>query len=169
LLTATRRSEAADLRRSELSGNDWLIPAARYKTKSDFLIPLPGDARSLLASIPIVGRGEFVFTLNGETSIGGFSRWKLSFDDASGVRDWTIHDLRRTARSLMSRAGVPTDHAERALGHVLSGVRKTYDRHEYYAEKQRAFEGLAAQISRIVHPQENIVSLSELQAASGAA
>src|SRR5262249_38104308 len=31
---------------------------------------------------------------------------------------WTLHDLRRTARSLMSRAGVPTDNAERCLGRV---------------------------------------------------
>jgi hypothetical protein len=38
-------------------------------------------------------------------------------------------------------------------------VRKTYDRHEYYAEKQRAFEALAAQIDRIIHPQENVVLL----------
>jgi hypothetical protein len=28
---------------------------------------------------------------------------------------WTIHDLRRTARTLMTQAGVSTDHAERAL------------------------------------------------------
>jgi hypothetical protein len=46
---------------------------------------------------------------------------------------------------------------------VLSGIRKTYDRHEYYAEKQRAFEALAAQIEGIVHPQENVVSLRATQ------
>lgn len=66
-----------------------------------------------------------------------------------------MHDLRRTARSLMSRAGVNSDYAERCLGHVIGGVRGTYDRHEYHAEKQLAFEKLAAQIERIVNPQEN--------------
>jgi hypothetical protein len=30
----------------------------------------------------------------------------------------------------MGRAKVPTDHAERALGHVMGGVRETYDRYE---------------------------------------
>jgi len=43
----------------------------------------------------------------------------------------------------MSRAGVPSDHAERCLGHVIGGVRGVYDRHEYHAEKASAFEALA--------------------------
>jgi integrase len=63
-----------------------------------------------------------------------------------------LHDLRRTARSLMSRAGVSPDHAERCLGHVIGGVRETYDRHEYHIEKLQAFEALAAQIERIINP-----------------
>jgi hypothetical protein len=42
---------------------------------------------------------------------------------------WTLHDLRRTARSLMSGACIASDHAERCLGHVIGGVRGTYDRH----------------------------------------
>jgi hypothetical protein len=59
----------------------------------------------------------------------------------------------------MSRAGVPTDHAERCLGHVIGGVRGVYDRHEYHAEKATAFEALAAQIERIVDPKDNVVPM----------
>jgi hypothetical protein len=59
----------------------------------------------------------------------------------------------------MSRAGVPSDHAEHCLGHVIPGVRGTYDRHQYYAEKQRAYEMLAAQIARIIDPQANVVPM----------
>ena len=51
---------------------------------------------------------------------------------------------------MMSRAGVPSDHAERCLAHVIGGVRGVYDRHEYHAEKARAFEMLAGLIERIV-------------------
>jgi len=72
---------------------------------------------------------------------------------------WTTHDLRRTARSFMSRAGVPPDHAERALGHVISGVRGVYDRHAYYHEKKHAFEALAAQIERILNKKSNVMVL----------
>jgi integrase len=71
----------------------------------------------------------------------------------------TLHDLRRTARSLMARAGVDKDHAERCLGHVIDGVRGIYDRHEYYDEKKAAFEALAGQIERILHPAANVVPL----------
>jgi integrase len=70
---------------------------------------------------------------------------------------WTLHDLRRTARSLMSRAGVSADVAERCLGHVISGVRGTYDRHAYFDEKKRAFDTLAALVDRIVNPAANNV------------
>jgi integrase len=73
---------------------------------------------------------------------------------------WTLHDLRRTARSLMSRAGISSDHAERALGHVIDGVRSVYDRHKYLAEKQRAFEALAALVEQILNPAPNVTQLS---------
>ena len=70
---------------------------------------------------------------------------------------WRLHDLRRTARSLMSRAKVPTDHAERALGHVMGGVRETYDRYEYLDEKKAAFEALAGVVELILNPPANNV------------
>jgi len=59
----------------------------------------------------------------------------------------------------MSRAGVSSDHAERALGHVIGGVRETYDRHSYLEEKRRAFEALATQVGRILNPVANVVPL----------
>ena len=71
---------------------------------------------------------------------------------------WVLHDLRRSARSLMSRAGVSADIAERVLGHVISGVRRTYDRFEYLDEKRDALERLAGLIDRILHPDEAVVA-----------
>jgi hypothetical protein len=41
---------------------------------------------------------------------------------------------------------------------VLVGVRGTYDRHSFHEEKKHAFEALAAQIARIVDPQENVLA-----------
>jgi integrase len=158
LLTATRRNEAADMPDTELLGNDWIIPAARYKTKLDHVVPLSRAARDLLASIPRIKGVSYFFT-TGSTPIRGFGKFKTAFDEACGVTDWTLHDLRRTARSLMSRAGVDSDHAERCLGHVIGGVRGTYDRHAYYDEKKHAFEALAGQIDRILNPQDNVIPM----------
>ena len=100
-----------------------------------------------------------MFTSRGRVALSGLSGRKAEFDRLCGVSGWTLHDLRRTARSLMSRAGVNSDHAERCLGHVIGGVRGTYDRHEYYEEKRHAFEALAAQIERILNPIENVVPM----------
>ncbi len=166
LLTSARRSEASEMTWDEISeGGDWLLPAARNKVKVDLVRPLSGAAESVLAKLPRIGRRGLVFTTDGERLLGGFSKFRDGLERTSGVTDWTLHDLRRTARSLMSRAGVPSDHAERCLGHVMPGVRGTYDRHEYLEEKRRAFEALAAQIERIVNPVENVVPLRSAAAA----
>ena len=66
--------------------------------------------------------------------------------------NWTLHDLRRTAKTLMARAGVRPDISERVLGHVIAGVEGTYDRHSYADEKRDALEKLAAMIERILNP-----------------
>ena len=63
---------------------------------------------------------------------------------------WTLHDLRRTAKTLMSRAGVRPDISERVLGHVIAGVEGVYDRYEYLAEKRDALAKLAALVVEIV-------------------
>jgi integrase len=149
LLTAARRNEVAGMTWAELDGGDWTLPAARNKTKVDLVRPLSRAAQAILSALP--KGGQFVWSPNGSgKALASFSHHKDTFDKASGVKGWRIHDIRRTARSLMSRAGVPTDHAERCLGHVIGGVRGVYDRHEYHAEKQQAFEALAALIDRIV-------------------
>jgi integrase len=151
LLTAARRAEAARMVRGELSEAGWTLPASRNKTKVDLVRPLSAPAQSILANLPRVVDCEFVFTA-GSRPFNSFTRAKAAFDASCGVREWTLHDLRRTSRSLMSRAGVNSDHAERCLGHVIGGVRGTYDRHEFYDEKKRAYDALAALIERIANP-----------------
>ena len=152
LLTAARRDEAAKLPWDEVQGGDWVLPAARNKTKVPLVRPLSKAAQTLLADMPHFADCPYVFTTHGKQAIGSHGHFKKLFDDACGVRGWTLHDLRRTARSLMSRAGINGDHAEQCLGHIISGVRGTYDRHEYHAEKAHAFEALAALIDRIANP-----------------
>jgi integrase len=72
-----------------------------------------------------------------------------------------MHDLRRTARSLMSRAGVQSEHAERVLGHAIVGVEGVYDQYDYRREKTDALEKLADLIERILNPKPNVVRLAK--------
>jgi integrase len=160
LLTATRRTEAARMTRAEIKDSDWIIPASRMKAGTAHVVPLSGDARALLAAMPVIGTGQFVFTNDGRRAIADLVKPKRDLDRRSGVTGWRLHDLRRTARSLMSRGGVTPDVAERCLAHAIGGVRGIYDRHAYFAEKQHAFEVLAAEIRRIVEPpSDNVVPL----------
>jgi integrase len=160
LLTCSRRSEAAGLRWEEVdAARGWELPARRNKTKVPLMRPLSQAARDVLAAQPRIAGSEFAFTVDGRHAISGFSKHKKKFDKAVSretkepIPNWTIHDLRRTSRTLLSRCpGVPSDHAERCLGHVIGGIRGTYDWHEYYDEKKHAFDALAQQIAAIVDP-----------------
>ena len=71
--------------------------------------------------------------------------------------DWTLHDLRRTARSLMSRAGIRPDIAERVPGHAIRGVEGVYVRHSYREEKAHALKALAGLIENILAPADSKV------------
>lgn len=159
LLTAARRTEAAAMTWDEIDGTNWLLPARRNKVGVDLCRPLSKAAQELLDARPQIEGCPYVFSY-GRTPLG-FARHKAVFDEASGTAGWVLHDLRRTARSLMSRAGVRSDHAERCLGHVIRGVGGVYDRHQYHAEKKHAFEALASLISSIVDPPagSNVVEL----------
>jgi integrase len=155
LLTAARRNEAAHMRWSEINGADWTLPSSRNKVKSELTRPLSAAAQAALAKVPRIAGSDFVFTGDGRR-LGGMGRRKREIDEASGVRGWVLHDLRRTSRSLMSRAGVPERHAEACLGHTIGGVQGVYDRHSYRQEMLVAYEKLATLIAQIVDPQPNV-------------
>ena len=158
LTTAARRAEAAKMTWDEIENADWVLPAARSKNGVPLVRPLSQAARAAVDAQHKILGCPFVFTAKGKRPLNDYVRPKRKIDAASGVTGWTLHDLRRTARSLMSRAGVNADVAEMCLGHTLAGVRGTYDRHSYHAEKKHAFEALAAQIGRIASPPEDNVT-----------
>jgi integrase len=162
LLTAARRNEAARMSRAEVADDVWTIPVNRMKGKLEHVVPLSALALATLKRCGFEARSpeQAVFTIDGFKPICGFGSLKQAFDKAVPLsKPWTLHDLRRTARSLMSRAGVSADIAERCLAHVIPGIRGVYDRHAYLEEKRKAFEALAGQIDRIVNPRANVVEI----------
>jgi integrase len=170
LLTCQRRDEVSRMAWLEVDGDIWEIPAARYKTGQPNAVPLTKIVREFIG---LKKSGPFVFTSDGRHPFSGFSKAKAQLDaEIARIRKeegrepmpgWRLHDLRRTGRSLMSRAGVSADIAERVLGHVIGGVRGTYDRHSYLAEKRDALERLDALIERILNPTSRVVRLPRAQ------
>ena len=167
LLTAQRRGKCAGLQWNDI-GDDgvWHIRpdetlAAREKgTAGD--LPLSDMALQVVRSQPRLKSNEFVFS--GRVGhFKGFNRSKDRLDElllealrkddpGAELEQWTLHDLRRSARSLMARAKVPPHVAEIALGHVQGGVLGIYDRYTYEAEKKEALDALAGLVERIVKP-----------------
>jgi integrase len=158
LLTAGRRAELAGMRRDEIVDDVWTCPKERSKTKVEIARPLSQLARAALAKVPRISN-DLVFTTTGRTPASDFAREKTKLDKASGVGNFTLHDLRRSSRSLMARAGVAREVAERALGHSVPGIEATYNRHTYERELLDCYEKLATLIQNIVSPDEKIVPL----------
>src|SRR5262249_31475572 len=82
LLTGARRSEAAALPWSELSGNQWTLPPARNKAMArskapvDLVRPLSGAAMAVLAGLPRIEGCPFAFSTDGKRPLSGFSKFK---------------------------------------------------------------------------------------------
>jgi integrase len=154
LLLGQRREEVAGMEWAELDlgAGLWTIPAERYKTQIEHVVPLPASAVELIRSVPRICP-RFVFSTRPGTRFSGFSKSKARLDELSGVTGWRIHDLRRTVRTGLAGLRVDPDIAERVIGHVIGGVRGVYDRHAYADEKRDALDRWARHVAGLVDPQ----------------
>jgi integrase len=159
LLTGARRSEVAGIRRSEIEDIEdngaefrvWRLPARRSKNGEEVIRPLSRAVLDIVDAQPALGDGDLVFSLNGLTPMSlRFTRKEHLLDRMSGTERWTLHDLRRTFRSMLSRLRVPFETAERLLGHSQDVLSKTYDRHSHLSAMQEGVDKLANEIGRIV-------------------
>ena len=152
LLTGQRRTKTADMKWDDLDGGIWHMRKERREKGVGGDLRLPPSALKILAALPRFVSSDFVFASSRTgKALKGYSDLKAKFDAEAKIASWHLHDLRRTARSLMSRAGVPPHIAERVLGHAIAGVEGVYDRHAYADEKAAALELLAELIDKIVH------------------
>jgi integrase len=171
LLTAQRRSCVVNMKSSDISADGvWEIPTSDREKGNAGALQLPAKAMAIINGLPRFRGNPYVFpATRGNGPLNGFNKRKAAFDKACGVTGWTLHDLRRTARSLMSRAGVSDEHAEHTLGHKLHGVKKVYNRYDYLREKSDALTRVAALIEHVVNPPEgNVTTIMRRKAKAGA-
>ena len=153
ILTAQRRQKIASMKWGDVSVDGvWSIPAEDREKGSGGDLVLPKVAVDIIRSQERIGDNPYVFAGRGSGHFNGYGPRKRSIDEKAQIAPWVIHDLRRTSRSLMARAGVPRDIGERLMGHALAGVEGVYDRHSYRDEKAEALRRLAGQIETILHP-----------------
>ena len=147
--------------------------ALSFKPKAALALPVSplSSPVQVLLSQRISAERDFIFGRSGTSPYSGFSKSKQKLDNLMRAASaeaspnsqwvpWRLHDLRRTARSLMSRANVSENISERVLNHAIPGIRGVYDRPPYLDEKRDALNALAQLILRIVDPTSNVVELN---------
>ena len=162
LLTAQRREKVAAMKFADVTIDGvWNIPTEDREKGNGGALMLPEAALAIIQGQKRIGDNPYVFAGRGAGHFNGFSPCKRAFDEKVGnLPRWTLHDLRRTARSLISRTGVRPDIAERVMGHAIKGVEGVYDRHSYRDEKADALKRLAGLLDTILNqPGENVVPL----------
>jgi integrase len=166
LLTAQRRGDVVGMKWSDIKDDVWEIPTEPREKGHIGAVRLPDRALAIIQTQPHFNGNDYVFAAaRGNGPLAGFSKFKADFDRACGISGWTLHDLRRTSRSLMSRAGVTDEHAEHAMGHKLGGVKKIYNRYDYFKEKSDALVRAAALIEFLINPlADNVMPLQILGA-----
>jgi len=180
LLTAQRPGAVRAARWSEIDrkARTWVIPASRMKrarrqasAEAAHLVPLSAEACVVLErAAELAGRSPHVFPGRDESKPwspeaidheihreGTLAKFK-----AEGVARWNLHDLRRTATTLMSELGIAPHIKDRVLGHLPQDVTgRHYDLHDYEREKREALEALATRIEEVkTRKRADVVPLS---------
>jgi integrase len=185
---AKRAGRAVDWSTVPEKTKSWTIPAARFKSNAEHLVPLSDDVCELLESLPLFAAGDFMFTTtDGEKPINGLSKSKRRLDErmlrtlrAMGKQDgddvarvklpgWVLHDLRRVVRTNLSALDIPDHVAEMVLGHGRRGLQRVYDQHRYEPQIREALDRWAAKLREIVQPASspppaNVVTLPRRRA-----
>jgi integrase len=156
LVTAQRKGEILGMEWDEIDGRWWTIPRQKAKNKEPHRVYLTGMALDILKQAKaLAGESRFVFPAGtGDAAHLGATApchalRRLTAEE-SEISDCTPHDLRRTAATKMSEAGVSRFILSKVLNHKDSTVTAIYDRHSYDREKQQALETWARKLTAIL-------------------
>ncbi|MEJ0093116.1 MAG: integrase arm-type DNA-binding domain-containing protein [Methylocella sp.] len=150
LISGQRLNEVGGLRRDELKGGEWHIPASRTKNRRPHFVPLTPLMNEIIASAP--EDRPFVFTVSGIRPARNFGLAKSRLDQLFVAPHWTLHDLRRTAASKLASLAVNQAVTEKILNHVgqSGGLVQIYQRYDFAAERRAALELLESAIRIII-------------------
>ncbi|HGF2716406.1 tyrosine-type recombinase/integrase [Escherichia coli] len=149
LITMVRKGEFTNATWDEIDFKKWTwtIPSDRMKGSRAHVIYLPKQAQDILVGLQmcaggseylVPGRYNFRKPLSNAALNSLIDRTvKIINEDGEHIQGFTVHDMRRTASTLLHEAGYPSDWIEKALAHEQKGVRVVYNKAEY--ARQRAY------------------------------
>jgi integrase len=149
ILTGQRREEIGGLRWSEVQGDVIVLPPERVKNRKEHTVPLSAPAKAIFDARKRNGR-ELVFGI-GE---GGFSGWSDAKETMPVFDEpWTLHDIRRTAATVMAdRLDILPHIVEAILNHVSghkAGVAGVYNRARYLPQMREALDRWAEHVMKL--------------------
>ena len=145
ILCMVRKSELIEARWDEINFEtaEWSIPAERMKKDKPHLVPLSKQALAMFEELHGLSSGS-VWVLPSRGSLRmPISKSTLNAAVRSlnlDLRDFVIHDFRRTASTHLHEAGFNSDWVEKALAHEQKGVRGVYNRAEYLTQRQEMLQ-----------------------------
>lgn len=148
LITGQRGAELIQMRRADLQGAWWTIPADVAKNGLAHRVYLTPLALHVLERIApdLSPDAEYLFQ-----GIRGTRQRKHALDGMP-LTNFQPRDLRRTAASHMAMLGVNRLVISKVLNHVETGITAVYDRHGYDAEKRRAWHAWDQHLTWLVCP-----------------
>jgi integrase len=166
LLTLQRLQKVMTMRWDDINTETglWTIRTEAGEKNNAGTLRLPPLALDVIGSQPKVEGNPYVFNSGARSGyFTGVSYGKLQFDqkcteiNGGALPRWTLHDLRRTSRTVLAELGVSPDVGEAVIGHGKAGVRGIYDRALHHAPKADALRMLAAYIQDLVDPDRGKV------------
>jgi len=157
ILTGQRRGEISRLEWAWINGETVTLPAHVTKNKKEHRFPLGSQAKAVIEAIPRVS--PYLFPAAREqvrgkpvTTMAGFSKPKIAFDQECGVTGWVLHDLRRTFATGMQQLGIRLEVTEALLNHVSgsrSGIVGIYQRYGWQREMAEAITLWEAHLQKL--------------------
>src|SRR5215472_9651783 len=160
LLTALRRGELAQIERArDLLADRIVVRPEHAKTGAQHEVPLTDLMRQVIAGAPVTTSKLLFPSPATGGRLAGWTRWVANLRQASGV-NFCLHDLRRTARTLMSRLGVPEDIAELAIGHVRDDLVRRYNKDEAWEGRRDAFTKVSDHVATLIGARQGAAVIS---------
>jgi integrase len=150
LLTGQRRAKIETMRWDDVVDGVWYIPHDTREKGVPPALPLPPQALAIIEEQPRICGNPYVLAGRGDGHFTGASAHKARFDAHVPIAPWRFHDLRRTSRSLMQRAGVSFEVGERTLGHETPGIAHVYARYPFEDEMGQALRLIGWLIENII-------------------
>src|SRR5262249_13843874 len=128
------------------------IPAAISKNGKEHSVPLSPAATAILTELREHSTGSaWVFASDsGSGHRASIQKAIRRLRKASGIKDWTPHDVRRTGATAIGDLGGSREAIRRVLNHRERDVTAVYERAKRLREMRQALDAWARRLQQII-------------------